>query len=160
MFCWSLSSSLTAWNSQLVFTEISQQTYSFWRRINTPLPAFLVSDFLSLRYTVYSGGKISLLLISGLSQDSVPRTRSGSVTDKNVWNSWILFTMELQLRTLFLALQNAFLSSSDRDFLHTFSFFRLSILAVLILSLNPRTGVWSGREHDRRGAWVSNNVRC
>ena len=38
-----------------------------------------------------------------------------------------------------------------------FSFFRLSILAVLILSLNHGTGVRFGMEHDRRGAWVSNN---
>ena len=45
---------------------------------------------------MYSGGNTSLLLISGLSQNSVPRTKSGSVTAKNVWNSCILFTTELQ----------------------------------------------------------------
>ena len=31
---------------------------------------------------MYSGGNTSLLVISGLSQDSVPITKSGSVTDK------------------------------------------------------------------------------
>ena len=38
-----------------------------------------------------------------------------------------------------------------------FFLFRLSILAVLILSLNQGTGVRFGIEHDRRGAWLSNS---
>ena len=51
-------------------------------RVKTPPPDFLVSDFLSLRNTACSGGNTSLLVVSGLSRDSVPRTKSGSVTAK------------------------------------------------------------------------------